>query len=140
MSESNRISRLLSQMRQNQINETIKKARAVFKPCVNNNCQDTSSNNLDIIPLESNKLKYKVNRLCFKINGRIIGPESARIKNAEAELIDCSTNPFNTSNRFAEFEPRLVPPVCIPSDKNGNLPKSSTKCPLPNKFYFPSMV
>jgi hypothetical protein len=140
MSESNRVSQLLSQMRQNQINETIKKARAVFKPCVNNNCQDATPNSLNIIPRQSDRLYYNVNSRCTIINGRTVGPESSRIKDVEAELIDCSTNPFNTSRRFAEFQPRVVPPVCPPSERNGNLPKSSTKCPLPNKFYFPSIV
>ena len=142
MSESNRISQLLSRMRQECIQNSIKKAKSISKPCSGRSCVDSSANNLDSTPLESDLLAYTVKNKMLNFQGNTVGTSSALTLSRISATLDNSTNAFNPLTRFAQYAPRLVPPVCpvIPLvDRNANLPKTSTACPLPNKFYFPTL-
>jgi len=141
MSESMRISQMLSQMRQADILASIKKAKAISKPCDGAGCDDASKSKLKTAT-ESELLEAHLANNFKGYVGRIIGGESSRIQGVINTLLDCSTDPFNPERRFAQYAKRVVPPVCptVPQvDLNANLPKSSKKCPLPNKPYFPSI-
>jgi hypothetical protein len=143
MSESNRISRLLAAARCADIEAAIKKARAISRPCVGPECSNTSENILDYTPYESDLLAFNVATKLTEVRGRTVGPASSRIEGIIMTTYGNSIDPFNPRTRFAQYAPRVVPPVCPPVpliDRNANLPKASTKCPLPNKPYFPSIV
>jgi hypothetical protein len=140
MSESNRLSQLLSKMRQESIQNAIKTARTISKPC-GNECLDSSANFLDSTPLESDLLAYNVKKMIL-ITGNTVPAESSRIQAIISATLNNSMDQFNPLTRFAHYAPRLLPPVCpvVPLvDRNANLPKASTACPLPNKFYFPTI-
>lgn len=141
MSESNRISQLLSRMRQSSLQTTIRHAKVISKPCNGPTCSEISGNNLNETPLESDLLAYNVATKMIKVQGTSVSSESARIQNVMISTINYATNEFNPVNKFAQYAPRVVLPVCPPVpliDRNANLPKGSTKCPLPNKPYLPS--
>jgi len=141
MSESNRISQLLSRMRQASIQASIKYAKAISKPCGPSCYPDPSGNMQNTTPLESDNLAYIVTHKLVNIQGTSVGLESSRIQKLISDTIQSGTDPLNPLTRFVEYQPRVVLPACPPVpllDRNANLPKSSTKCPLPNKPYFPS--
>ena len=141
MSESNRISQLLSKMRQESIQNAIKTAKAISTPC-SPECLDSSGNILDSIPLQSDILRYNLKKMVI-IQGTTVPAESSRIGDIISATLNNSTNPFDPLTRFAQYAPRLLPPVCpvVPLiDRNANIPKASTACPtFPNKFYFPTL-
>ena len=141
MSESMRISRMLSQLRQADILASIKMAKAVSKPCDGAGCGSESDSRLQTAT-ESELLEARLANNFKGHIGRIIGAESSRIQGVMNSIVECSTDPFNPERRFAQYAKRIVPPVCptVPQvDLNANLPKSSTRCALPNKPYFPSI-
>ena len=132
---------MLSQMRQADILASIKKAKALSKPCDATGCDDESDSRLQTAT-EGEFLQARLANNFKGYIGRTIGAESSRIQGLINTVVECSTDPFNPERRFAQYAKRVVPPVCptVPQvDLNANLPKSSTKCPLPNKPYFPSI-
>ena len=141
MSESARLARLISQMREATVCASIRRARAISKTCDGPGCSDASGNFLTQTPRESDLLQTRINNDFTAFVGRTVETESARIQGIIITTYGNSIDEFNPLTRFAEYAPRVVPPVCPPVpliDRNANLPKSSTKCPLPNKPYFPS--
>ena len=141
MSESARLSRMLSEMRQANILASIQNAKAISKPCDGGGCGDESDSRLHTAT-EGEFLQARLANNFKGYIGRIVGAESSRIQGVITTIVECSTDPFNPDRRFAQYAKRIVPPVCptVPQvDLNANLPKSSTKCPLPNKPYFPSI-
>ena len=141
MSESARLARLISQMREATICAAVRKAKVISKTCDGPGCSDSSGNFLTKTPRESDLLQTRINNDFTAFVGRTVETESARIQGIIITTYGNSIDEFNPVTRFAEYAPRVVLPVCPPVpqiDRNANLPKSSTKCPLPNKPYFPS--
>ena len=142
MSESNRISELLSAARQCDIQRALKEAKAIGRPCDADGCGGVQPIPKVFTPLESDNLYYTVKKKLTEVKGRTVGPESTRIQMVMAASYDNSRDPFSSITRFAQYAPRVVIPVCVPVpliDRNANLPKASTRCSLPNKPYLPTL-
>jgi len=142
MSESNRISQLLSAARQCDIQRAIKEAKAIGRPCDADGCGGVQPIPKFFTPLESDNLYFTVKNKLTDVKGRTIGPESTRIQTVMLSAYDNSVSQFNSFTRFAQYAPRVVIPACVPVpliDRNANLPKASTRCSLPNKPYFPTL-
>jgi hypothetical protein len=144
MSESGRVSRILTNIRQCEIQASILKARAIKSRIPCSGCVNVVQAIPDVeTPIESIALATNVEKCFTGVIGRIIGPESTRIINLQQKVLDQSNNEFDPATRFVQYRGLLIPPVCPPTSsalKNASLPKASTKsCGLGNKFYLPTL-
>ena len=140
MSESNRISRLLSGIRQCQIAAAIKKAKA--STACSGGCEKATELSYET-PLESDNLNFNLNtKFTGFIGSKPVNSSFHTLAIQETTVIN-STNPLDPAARFSQYAPRLTPPVCIPVPRevlNANIPKQSLKnCPLGNKPYLPTL-
>ena len=128
MSESARISRMLSGIKNCEISNSIQRARAIYgsaKPCC-----DEPTTSIVQTPLESDLLAKKVVCLTYVDPAIRYGTETQRILSKIDHSLDLS-QPYTG--------PRTLP-VCPATPTilmNANLPKPSTRCPLPNKPSLP---
>ena len=138
MTEGARIDRMMASIRQNEILLALQRARklvGVTTPC----CDSATEILGQETQLESSLITSKLK--CYTYNGAAIGLESMRINAQNQCAIDLSTDPTNPEARFSQYRGPFVPPVCPPVPQeilNGNLPKATTACPLPNKPFYPS--
>lgn len=133
---------MLSERRKEDVLAAIQKARIFSKICDGPQCNDASGSTSIETPSEGEYLQGRLANNFKGYIGRNIGAESSRIQGVITSIVECSTDPFNPERRFAQYAKRVVLPVCptVPQvDLNANLPKSSTRCALPNKPYFPSI-
>jgi len=117
-----------------EIKRAIENAKTVSRPCTGRECLGAVPNILDYTPYESELLNYNVKYKLTDIKGRKVGPESGRIQSVMLATYDNSVSQFDIFTRFAQYAPRVVLPVCPPVDlidRNANLPKASTRCPIP---------
>ena len=143
MSESGRISRVLANIRQCEIQASIRNARGSKGSTICSSCVDpVQAIPLVETPIESILLKNTVKNCYSAVIGYQPGPESTRIIDLQQKVINQSTNPFDPATRFVQYRGLLIPPVCPPTSSaliNASLPKASTRnCGLGNKFYLPS--
>ena len=144
MSESARISRILTNIRQCEIRASIQNARAIVSriPCTE--CKDPVQAIPAVeTPIESIALNSKVANCYSGVIGHQPSTESKRILDLQQKVLDQSKNPFNPVIRFIEYRGILIPPVCPPTRSalvNASLPKACTRnCVLGNKSYLPTL-
>jgi hypothetical protein len=144
MSESARISRILTNVRQCEIRASIQNARAIVSriPCTE--CKNPVQAIPAVeTPIESIALNSKVANCYSGVIGFQPSTESKRILDLQQKVIDQSTNPFDPTIRFVQYRGIVLPPACPPTSSaliNASLPKASTKsCGLGNKFYLPTL-
>ena len=146
MSESERVSRKLGEIRCCEVNLALAAARAVYGNRCRDACIGAPSTLQQETPLESDLLLKRVSGTCYSF----LGPppattESERINSKIQCVTDASVDPFNPDARFKIYAPLPTPPVCppIPTEvTNANLPKPSTRC-IPgnlNKPYLSSGI
>lgn len=143
MSESGRLAQKIEGIRRNCGNAALVAARAYYGgPC--EGC-GPAKDPLQEVPLSSDLLAAQQARV-LSCPGAVIRtpppPESVRILDKIAQTLAESVNPLNPDARFSEYRGPFIPPVCPPvplEDRNANIPKSSTRCPLPNKGYLPNL-
>jgi hypothetical protein len=138
MSEGARMDRLLAAVRQHEIALALQRARTLGGnvPCCGSKVESPLSQKT---PLESVLLEKQLK--CYTYMGTAVGLESMRLNAQNQCNIDASTDPVNPDARFSQYRGPYIPPVCpaIPQEiLNGNLPKASTECPLPNKPFYRS--
>lgn len=127
MSEGARISRMLTGIKNCEISNSIQRARTIYgsDPCCN---QPTTS--IVKTPLESDRIAKEVACLTYVDPAIRYGTETQRILSRNDHSLELS-KPYTG--------PRTLP-VCPPTPTiimNANLPKPSTRCPLPNKPSLP---
>ena len=137
MSESARLDRMLASIRQCEMIAALQRARTLVgvTPC----CATKPSMQGQETPLESVVLNSELK--CYTYVGKSVGLESMRMNAQNQCTIDKSTDPTNAEARFSQYRGPFIPPACIPTPQailNGNLPKASTACPLPNKPFYSS--
>jgi hypothetical protein len=137
MSESARIERMLASIRESEVRLALQRARTLAggARC----CTPSLATGGEDVPMESVVLEKDIR--CYTYAGKSVGLESMRM-NAENQCnIDKSTDPTNPEARFSQYRGPFIPPACTPIPQtilNGNLPKASTACPLPNKPFYSS--
>jgi hypothetical protein len=141
MSESGRLSRKLDAVQRACSNAAILEARRLYGggPC--DSC-GTAADPKQETPLSSDVLEAKVTTCFSAVIGRQVGPESARTDELIQRTLDAYADPANPDTRFVAYRGPYIPPVCppIPTEiLNANIPKSSKRCPLPNKGYNPNL-
>jgi len=129
------MSRILASVRQSEIQLALQRAQMMpgGKVC----CTPTPAQREETPPIS------QVNANCYTYVGSSVGLESMRMNAQNQCVINLSTNPTNRDARFSQYRGPFVPPVCIPIPQeilNGNLPKASTACPLPNKPFYRSLA
>jgi hypothetical protein len=145
MSEGGRLSQKLESIRRGCGNAALAAARAYYggEPC--GPCGGPAKDPLQFVPLSSDYLTLKQDQV-LACPGAVVRagvpPQSVRIQEIITSNLDQSVNPLNPDARFSEYRGPFIPPVCPPVplvDRNANIPKASTRCPLPNKGYMPNL-
>lgn len=93
-------------------------------------------------PLESDLLEKRVVNCYSGVIGRSVVPESVRTQGLIQSTIAAYNDPTNPDTRFVQYRGPVIPPVCPPISTvilNANIPKSSVRCPLPNKGFMPNL-
>ena len=117
-------------------------ARAMYggSPC--GTCDAVTADPAQKTPLESDLLDKQV-RTCFSgVVGTQPTTEGVRTLDLITRTLDASVNPLDPDARFSQYRGPFIPPVCPPIPTavlNANIPKSSTRCQLPNKGYMPNL-
>jgi len=137
MSESARINRMLASIRESEVLLALQRMRrlAGATPC----CSPSVSIGGEDVPLESVVLEKDIR--CYTYAGTAVGLESMRLNAQNQCNIDKSTDPTNPEARFSQYRGPFIPPACTPIPQtilNGNLPKASKACLLPNKPFYSS--
>ncbi len=142
--ESYRLSQKLDCVARSCSNSAILAARRFYGPaCEDGNCGRVTPIPKQETPLESDVLAATVANCYSGYVGRPpVEPESFKTQKLAACTVAAYNDPTNPESRFVQFRPPVIPPVCppIPTEiLNANIPKSSTRCPLPNKGYMPNL-
>lgn len=141
MSESMRISRLLSNSRGAQIQAALERAKGISgsSPC--SQCGVLKTPVADA-PLSGTYLTSQT-ASCTGFQGTKVGLESTRIALLIQSNLDAATSALDADTRFVQYRGPFIPPVCPTVsliDSNANIPKQSLRnCPLGNKFYLPTL-
>lgn len=149
MSESGRLSQKMDSIRRSCGNAALNAARAYYGGVapVGGPCEGCgpAKDPLQEVPLSSDLLTFKQDKL-LACPGSVVRagvpPESVRIQDRITQTLADSVDPLNPDARFSEYRGPFIPPVCPPvpiADRNANIPKASTRCPLPNKGYLPNL-
>jgi len=136
MSESARINQVIYRARQQDIQSALLRAQQIYgAPCASNCAQPT--NYYQKIPLESD---YLVKKICPNPTVGVSCELSSELTQQRIQcVLESSINPNDPLARFARYYRIPPPPPCPPvptSVLNANLPKASTKCPVPNRPSF----
>jgi len=135
MSESARINQVIYKARQQDIQAALLRAQKIHgNPC-DKSC--TSTNYYQEVPLESDYVKKSICK--NQTNGISCELSSKLTQQRNQCVLDYSVNPNDPLLRFAMYYRIPPPPPCPPvptSVLNANLPKASTKCPVPNRPSF----
>lgn len=135
MSEGARINQLIYKARQQDIQSALIRAQKINgAPCASN-C--LKANYYQEVPLESD---YLVKKICPNPTLGLSCELSSELTQQRIQcILDSSVNPNDPLARFAQYYRIPPPPPCPPvptSVLNANLPKASTKCPVPNRPSF----
>ena len=127
--------RMLASVRQSEIQLALQRAQTISggKVC----CAPTPAQR------EETPLISQVSANCYTYVGTSVGLESMKTNAQNQCVINLSTDPTNPNSRFSQYRGPFIPPVCtlVPQEiLNGNLPKASTACPLPNKPFYRSLA
>ena len=132
MSESERVSRKLGEIRCCEVNLALAAARAVYGNKCRDACVTVPSTLQQQTPLESDLLLKRIAGTCYSVIGAPPPTtESERINSKLQCVADAAADPFNPDTRFQVYAPLVLPPVCppIPTEViNASLPKPSTRC------------
>jgi hypothetical protein len=142
-SESARLCRMLNGVSRGCSNAAILEARRLYGggPC-GGTCGGTVADPRQETPLESDLLQKRVTECFSGVIGRTVGLESTRTQGLIQSTITAYNDPTNPDSRFVAYRGPVIPPVCPPISTvilNANIPKSSVRCPLPNKGYMPNL-
>ena len=130
MSESGRLSNKLYQMRQSNSKIALERAHQIYgaEPC-SAPCGPSPEYKQET-QLESQKIKTRV---CIPPTIGVSCALSSKLTQQKMQcVIDSSTNSLDPLLRFVQYNPYVPPAPCPVLPLNGNLPKGSTRCPLPN--------
>ena len=130
MSEGGRLSNKLYQMRQMEAKNALAKAHQTYgAPCASP-CAPSLPYAQET-PSESDYLKTKV---CIPPTIGVSCALSSSLTQKKIQcVLDYSINPLDPLARFSEYNPYEPPAPCPVLPINTNLPKATTKCPIPNK-------
>jgi hypothetical protein len=135
MSEGARISQLIYKARQQDIQSALLRAQKIYGAPCGSNCVEVNYD--QEVPLESDYLRKKV---CPNPTIGISCELSSKLTQQRIQcVLDSSINPADPLARFTQYYRIPPPPPCPPvptSVLNANLPKASTKCPVPNRPSF----
>lgn len=136
MSEGARINQLIYKARQQDIQSALLRAQQIYgTPCASN-CV-TPPNYAQEVPLES---EYLIKKVCPNPTIGVSCELSSELTQQRIQcVLESSINPNDPLARFAQYYRIPPPPPCPPvptSVLNANLPKASTKCPVPNRPSF----
>ena len=127
-SEGGRISQIIDRAQRCSIEENLAKARAYQGLNNCSSCKPTYVNTLErTLPIN--------NTSCYNYVKPPVGPESVRIAKLVQDTLHQEINPMDPTTRFFHYAPTPTIPVFPAIDPvlfNGNLPKASQKCQLPN--------
>ena len=124
-------------------NAAILEARRLYGggPCVGP-CGAVVADPRQETPLESDLLEKRVANCFSGVIGHQAMTSSERTKMIEQSTITAYSDPTNPDSRFVAYRGPVVLSPCPPIPTaivNANLPKSSKRCPLPNKGYNPNL-
>jgi len=131
MSESERLSRKLGDIRCCEVNLALQAAQALYGNKCRDACLSAPSTLQQETPLESDYLMKKVSGTCYSVMGSLPSTESQRIADKIQCVNDAFMDPFLAESRFIMYKGYEPPPVCPPTPTeilNANLPKPSTRC------------
>jgi len=142
--ESYRLSLKLDCVARSCSNSAILAARRFYAPV----CEDGACGKVAVDPKQQTQLEsdFLAATVANCYSGFVGRPppeqESVKTQKLAACTVAAYNDPTNPETRFVQFRPPVIPPVCppIPTEiLNANIPKSSKRCPLPNKGYNPNL-
>lgn len=134
--EQGRITHILEKAQKCAIQENLAKARAYM----GNEYSISKSSGITSIPLESTYLTSQLN--CYNYVKPPVVPESVRIAMIQQNTLLQEVNPMDPNTRFSDYAPAATIFPCPPPNPNvfnGNLPKTTGFCQLPNSPLNPSL-
>ena len=133
MSQGARINQLIYRAREQDTNSALLRAQQIYGAPCTSNCVKPPIYGQEV-PLESD---YLVKKICPKPTIGTVCELSSELTQQRIQcILDSSVNPDDPLARFAQYYRIPPPPPCPPvptSILNANLPKPTTKCPLPNR-------
>jgi len=135
MSEGARINQLIYKAREQDIQSALIRAQQIYGAPCKTNCVKTKY--YQEVPLESD---YLIKKACPNPTIGLSCELSSELTQQRIQcVLDSSINPNDPLARFAQYYRIPPPPPCPPVPTailNANLPKASTKCPVPNRPSF----
>lgn len=142
-SEGARISRQLNGISRACSNAAVLEARRLYGggPC-DGDCGKVVPDPAQLVQIPSDRLAAVVSNCYSAVIGRQVGPSSQRTQALIQSTLTAYADPTNPETRFVAYRGPVIAPVCpqVPlEDRNANIPKSSKRCPLPNKGFNPNL-
>jgi hypothetical protein len=111
-------------------------------PCVGPCSGTVTADPRQETPLESDLLQKRVANCFSGVIGHQVVPSSVRTQGIIQSTLTAYADPTNPESRFVAYRGPVILAPCPPIPTaivNANIPKSSKRCPLPNKGYNPNL-